>query len=349
MQKKHRILKEEVSEEDIAAVVSRWTGIPVTRMLESEVKKLLRMEDELKERVVGQNEAIQAVSNAVRRSRAGIGASDRPIGSFIFMGPTGVGKTELAKALAMSLFNSPQALVRLDMSEYGERHAISRMIGAPPGYVGYEEGGQLTEMVRRRPYSVILLDEIEKAHPEVFNSLLQILDDGRLTDGKGRVVNFKNAIIVMTSNIGSEEILSMASRSPLGFEVEAGQKSDDQKLDEKLRRMLYERFKPEFLNRVDDIVVFHALTAAHIEEIINLQLQEVAQRLSEKHVSIELTSAARKLLLERGYNPSFGARPLKRLINDKILNVLAVELIRGKFKEGDSIKVAVSNKEFVLE
>lgn len=349
LQKKHRILKEEVTEEDIAGVVARWTGIPVTRMLESEADKLLRMEDELTKRVVGQREAITAIANAVRRSRAGIGMSDRPIGSFIFMGPTGVGKTELAKALAVFMFNSEQALIRLDMSEYGERHAVARIIGAPPGYVGHEEGGQLTELVRRRPYSVILFDEIEKAHPEIFNSLLQILDDGRLTDGKGRVVNFKNAVIIMTSNVGSSDILSMASGSALGFEAEIDEKSDEQKLDEKLRKMLYDRFKPEFLNRVDDIVVFHSLRPSHIEKIIELQLAEVDERLKDKRVHIELTPAAKKLLVEQGYNPKFGARPLKRLINDKILNVLAIDLIKGKFKEGDKIKVGVSDSQFTLE
>lgn len=350
LQKKHRILKEEVTEEDIASVVARWTGIPVMRMLESEAEKLLRMEEAISRRVVGQTEAIRAVANAVRRSRAGIGVSNRPIGSFIFMGPTGVGKTELAKVLAEFMFNSEQALVRLDMSEYGERHAVARIIGAPPGYVGYEEGGQLTELVRRRPYSVILFDEVEKAHPEIFNSFLQILDDGRLTDGKGRVVNFKNTIIIMTSNIGSEEILSNASRATLGFEVEGEvKKTEEQQLGEKLRKMLYERFKPEFLNRVDDVVVFHSLKPEDIGAIIELQLQEVSYRLRDKRVTIELTPAAKKLLGERGYNPKFGARPLKRLINDEILNVLAVELIKGKFKEGDKIKVGVTSGQFVLE
>ncbi len=349
LQRKHRILKEEVTEEDIATVVARWTGIPVTRMLETETEKLIRMEEELSTQVVGQSEAVQAVTNAVRRSRAGIGATDRPIGSFIFMGPTGVGKTQLAKALAGFMFNTEQALIRLDMSEYGERHAVARMIGAPPGYVGYEEGGQLTELVRRRPYSVILFDEIEKAHPEIFNSLLQILDEGRLTDGKGRVVNFKNTIIIMTSNIGSEEILSMANRGTLGFEAQTDSRSDEQKLDERLRKMLHERFKPEFLNRVDEIVVFHALKPEHIEQIIDLQLQEVSVRLSDKRIAIDLTPAARRLLAQRGYNNMFGARPLKRLIADKILNVLAVELIKGKFKAGDTIRVGVTHNEFNLE
>ncbi|MBI2552617.1 ATP-dependent chaperone ClpB [Candidatus Uhrbacteria bacterium] len=349
LQRKHRILKEEVTEGDIAGVVARWTGIPVMRLLESEAEKLLRMEDELVKRVVGQSEAITAVANAVRRNRVGIGAADRPIGSFIFMGPTGVGKTELAKALGEFMFNSEAALVRLDMSEYGERHAVARMIGAPPGYVGYEEGGQLTELVRRRPYCVILLDEIEKAHPEVFNSLLQILDDGRLTDGKGRVVNFKNAIIIMTSNIGSAEILSLANRGTLGFSAETEQKTTAERFDEKLRKMLHDRFKPEFLNRIDDIVVFHTLKKEHIEQIIDLQLAAIGARLREKRIKVELTPEARELFAELGYNAAFGARPLKRLITDKILNVLALELIRGRFKEGERIKVGVQGSEFILE
>lgn len=351
IQKDHRILKEEVTEEDIAGVVARWTGIPVTRMLESEVEKLMRMERELLKRVVGQQEAIRAISNAVRRSRAGIAESDRPIGSFIFMGPTGVGKTELAKALAEFMFNSEQALIRLDMSEYGERHAVARMIGAPPGYVGYEEGGQLTEMVRRRPYSVILFDEIEKAHPEIFNALLQILDDGRLTDGKGRTVNFKNTIIIMTSNIGSDVILSMANRGELGFEmtIKKEEKTPEQRTQEKIRQMLYDRFKPEFLNRIDEIVVFQSLKPEHISEIIDLQVAHVMDRLKDKRIKLEVTTKAKKLLSEKGYNPQFGARPLKRLIQDEILNALAVELIKGKFKEGDRVKVEVEDGKFTLE
>ncbi|MDO8505044.1 MAG: ATP-dependent chaperone ClpB [bacterium] len=349
IQRKHRILKEEVTEEDIAGVVARWTGIPVTRMLESEMKKLIRMEDALNAKVVGQEDAVRAISNAVRRSRAGISASDRPIGSFVFMGPTGVGKTQLAKALAEFMFNSEAALIRLDMSEYAERHAVSRMVGAPPGYVGYEEGGQLTEMVRRRPYSVILFDEIEKAHPEIFNSLLQILDDGRLTDGKGRVVNFKNCIIIMTSNIGSDVILSLANRGTLGFEAHVDIQTDEQKLDERLRKMLQDRFKPEFLNRIDEIVVFHSLKTEHIEQIIDLQMEELAIRLREKRIKVELTPEAKMLLTSRGYNPTFGARPLKRLIVDEIMNVLALELIRGKFKEGDRIRVMSEHNAFVLE
>lgn len=349
IQKKHRILKEEVTEEDIAGVVARWTGIPVTRMLESEQEKLTRMEEELGKQVVGQLEAIRAVSNAVRRARAGIAESNRPIGSFILMGPTGVGKTELAKALAEFMFNSESALIRLDMSEYGERHAVSRMLGAPPGYVGYEEGGQLTEMVRRRPYSVILFDEIEKAHPEIFNSLLQILDDGRLTDGKGRVVNFKNTIIIMTSNIGSDAILSMANRGTLGFEMEVEKKTDEQKLDEKLRKMLYDRFKPEFLNRIDEIVVFHSLTPKDVTQIVDIQLVQVVGRLKEKRIKLELTPAAKALLAEKGYNPIFGARPLKRLIQDEILNRLAMDLIKGKHKEGERVRVDIDNGLFVFE
>ncbi|KKS53593.1 MAG: Chaperone ClpB [Parcubacteria group bacterium GW2011_GWC2_45_7] len=349
IQKDHRILKEEITEEDIAAVVARWTGIPVTRMLESEIEKLTRMEQELSKRVVGQEEAITAISNAVRRSRAGIAQADRPIGSFIFMGPTGVGKTELAKALAEFMFNSQQALIRLDMSEYGERHAVARMIGAPPGYVGYEEGGQLTEAIRRRPYSVILFDEIEKAHPEVFNTLLQILDDGRLTDGKGRTVNFKNTIVIMTSNIGSEVILSLAKSGTLGFAADNVEKTVEQNLDEKLRKMLYERFKPEFLNRVDDIVVFHSLKPDHITQIIDIQLIEVIKRLQDKRIKIELTPKAKNFLSEKGYNPTFGARPLKRLIQDEILNALAIEIIKGKFKEGDHVRINLNHDKIILE
>ncbi len=349
LQKKNRILKEEVNEEDIAGVVSRWTGIPVTRMLESEIEKLTRMEEELEKRVVGQKEAVRAISNAVRRSRAGIGETDRPIGTFVFMGPTGVGKTELAKALAEFMFNSEQSLIRLDMSEYGERHAVARMIGAPPGYVGYEEGGQLTELVRRRPYSVILLDEIEKAHPEIFNSLLQILDEGRMTDGKGRTVNFKNTLIIMTSNIGSDEILAMANRGTLGFASETDTSTVDERLDEKLRKMLHDRFKPEFLNRIDEVVVFHSLQPEHIAHIIDLQLLKLSERLKDKRIKIEVTPAAKKLLAERGYNATFGARPLKRLIQDEILNVLALELIKGKYKEGDRLKVNIEDGKFTLD
>ncbi len=334
IQKKHQMLKEEVTEEDIAAVVSRWTGIPVSKMLESESAKLARMEEDLSKRVVGQEEAIRAVSNAVRRSRAGISEESRPIGSFIFMGPTGVGKTELAKALAEFMFNDEQAMIRLDMSEYMEKHSTAKMVGSPPGYVGYEEGGQLTEIVRRRPYSVILFDEIEKAHPDVFNMLLQILDDGRLTDSKGRVVNFKNTIIIMTSNIGSELILEIGTRGEIGFGDESKrEKSNEEIMREKTTKSLQERFKPEFLNRVDEVIIFHPLSKKELMRIVDLQLVRVVARLEEKKVKIKVTEKAKKLLAEKGYNPLFGARPLKRVIQDLILNPLALEMIEGKLKK----------------
>ncbi|MFA5853793.1 MAG: ATP-dependent chaperone ClpB [Patescibacteria group bacterium] len=349
LQKGHRFLKEEVDEEDVANVVSRWTGIPVSKMLESELKKLVHLESELSKRVVGQEEAIKAVSDAVRRSRAGVGEETRPMGSFIFLGPTGVGKTELAKALAAFLFNDENAMVRLDMSEYGERHSVARMIGSPPGYVGHDEGGQLAEQIRRRPYSVVLFDEIEKAHPEVFNTLLQILDDGRLTDGKGRVVNFKNTIIIMTSNVGSEEILELGKKKgAIGFEDADEEKSADETLHDRVMNLLRQSFKPEFLNRIDDTVVFHALKPEHLTKIVDVQLARVQERLNSKHITLEVSATAKKWLVEKGYDPSFGARPLKRLIQDVILNKLALQILEGTVKEESTVKVGVKDGEITI-
>lgn len=341
IQKKNPILKEEIGEEEIAKVVSRWTGIPVSKMLEGEMEKLSRMEEELHKRIIDQETAISAVANAVRRARAGVAEEKRPIGSFIFLGPTGVGKTELAKALAEFMFNDENAIVRLDMSEYMEKHAVAKMIGSPPGYIGFEEGGQLTESVRRRPYSVILFDEIEKAHPEVFNILLQILDDGILTDAKGRKVSFKNALIIMTSNIGNEFVREFI----LGFADDNGEekKAEKKEMREKVLSALRRHFKPEFLNRVDEIVVFDALGKKELQKIVKLQLDLVQKRLDEKKIKLTVSVAARKLLAQKGYNPDYGARPLKRLIESEILNPIAKKIIEGKIKEG--AKVAVDAKE----
>jgi len=325
-----QILKEEVDAEDIANVISKWTGIPVSKMLQSEIEKLAHAEKELAQRVIGQKKAIQSVANALRRSRAGISEEDKPIGSFMFLGPTGVGKTELAKALAEFMFNSEEAVIRVDMSEYMEKHSVSRLMGSPPGYVGYEEGGQLTEQVRRRPYSVILFDEIEKAHPEVFNTLLQILDDGRLTDAKGRVVNFKNTIIIMTSNIGSDAILNSLNREDLGFGKEEISKKES--TDRKIMDRLKENFRPEFLNRIDEIIIFDALSENDLKSIVKLQLDRVAKRLEEKEIKLEFTEAVEKMLASQGYDPQFGARPLQRLIQNKILDELALRIIEGKVK-----------------
>ncbi|MFH1430645.1 MAG: ATP-dependent chaperone ClpB [Candidatus Uhrbacteria bacterium] len=344
-----RLLKEEVNEEAIAAVVSRWTGIPVAKMLEQEQEKLARMEEELGKRVVGQEEAIRAVSNAVRRSRAGIAEEKKPIGSFIFLGPTGVGKTELARALAEFMFNDEEAMLRVDMSEFMEKHAVARMIGSPPGYVGYEEGGQLTEAVRRRPYSVILFDEIEKAHPDVFNILLQILDDGHLTDAKGRKVNFKNTIIVMTSNLGSELILESGRRGSLGFTGSEEDIPPEERMNDKLMERLREHFKPEFLNRVDDIIIFHTLAPEHLERIVDIQLKLVAKRLKEKDISIVVSESAKKLLAQRGYDPAFGARPLKRLIESELLNPLAMEIVNGSLGEDSVVSIDVKDEQFVFK
>lgn len=335
-QSENLILKEEVTEEDIAKVVSRWTGILVSKMLEAEAQKLVQMETELGCRVIGQKEAIVAVSNAIRRSRAGISEQQRPIGSFIFLGPTGVGKTELAKALAEFLFNDEQAMIRVDMSEYMESHSVAKIIGSPPGYVGYEEGGQLTELVRRKPYSVILFDEIEKAHPQVFNIMLQILDDGRLTDSKGRKVNFKNTVIVMTSNVGSEIIY----RSGLGFrEKKESEAIGEKEMREKVMTALRENFKPEFLNRLDEIIIFHPISPEMLRRIVDLQLNLVQKRLDEKSIKLTLTAAAKKYLSEKGYDPLYGARPLKRVIQNEILDELALRIIEGAVKEGEKVKI----------
>ena len=337
LQKIQKMLKEEVDEEDIAEVVSKWTGIPVTRMMEGEIQKLLQMELRLRERVVGQEDAIDAVSNAVRRARAGLQDPNRPIGSFIFMGPTGVGKTELARALAEFLFDDEHAMVRIDMSEYMEKHTVARLIGAPPGYVGYEEGGYLTEAVRRRPYSVLLFDEIEKAHADVFNVLLQILDDGRLTDGQGRTVDFKNTVIIMTSNVGSTYIQELS-----------GEQSEEMR--RRVMDALRVQFRPEFLNRVDEIVIFNSLKIEQIREIVDIQLRRLRKQLAERKIEIELTDKAKDLLAIEGYDPVYGARPLKRAIQRQIQDPLALRLIQGEVKEGDRIQVNVaSGGELVFE
>lgn len=341
------LLKEIVTEEDIASVVSRWCGVPVSKMLESEMSKLARMEDELAKRIVGQQKAVAAVSNALRRSRAGIAEENRPIGSFIFLGPTGVGKTELARALAEFMFNDEQALIRVDMSEYMEKHAASKIIGSPPGYVGYEEGGQLTERIRRRPYSVVLFDEIEKAHPDVFNLLLQILDDGHVTDAKGRRVNFKNTIIVMTSNLGSDIILNASKQSgSIGFDggrEDSGDDHDRAETEKRVLTLLQEHFRPEFLNRVDDVIMFDSLNKEQIADVVELQLKRVAFRLKEqRRIMLKMTPAAKKWLGQKGYDPSYGARPLKRVIQREMLDALALEIIKGEIKEGATVTVDVS-------
>ncbi len=327
--KGHRMLKEEVDEEDIAKIVSRWTGIPVAKMLEGEMQKLVQMEDRLRERVVGQDEALAAVANAIRRSRAGLSDPKRPIGSFIFLGPTGVGKTETARALAEFLFDDEAAMVRIDMSEYMEKHAVARLIGAPPGYVGYDEGGQLTEAVRRRPYSVVLFDEIEKAHPDVFNVLLQVLDDGRLTDSKGRTVDFKNTVLIMTSNVGANALTTAWAAGPEGFE------------DAKARVMesLRQQFRPEFLNRVDDIVVFHPLDEAQLTHIVDLRLKDLDALLADRKITLELTDAARKAIFKAGYDRAYGARPLKRAIQRMVQDKLAVKILDGSVLHGDHVVV----------
>ncbi len=324
------LLKQEVDEQDVAEVVAKWSGVPVTKLLEGEVEKLIKMEERLHQRVVGQDEAVRAVSNAVRRSRAGLQDPQRPLGSFLFLGPTGVGKTELARALAEFLFDDEQALIRIDMSEYQEKHTVARLIGAPPGYVGYEEGGQLTEAVRRKPYRVVLFDEIEKAHPDVFNVLLQVLEDGRLTDGQGRVVSFKNTVIIMTSNIASPIIMELAQRGESQEVIQA-------RVLEEIR----EEFRPEFLNRIDDIIVFQPLSRANIGQIVEIQLRRLRKLLGARHITLELTPAAREKLAAEGYDPIFGARPLKRVIQQRIQNELALKLLQGDFRDGDAIEVGV--------
>jgi len=324
--KGQQLLKEEVDEEDIAEVVSRWTSVPVSRLMEGEIQKLLHMEERLHMRVVGQDDAIKAVANAIRRARAGLQDPNRPLGSFIFLGPTGVGKTELARTLAEFLFDDERAMVRLDMSEYMEKHTVSRLIGAPPGYVGYEEGGQLTEAVRRKPYTVVLLDEIEKAHPDVFNTLLQILDDGRLTDGHGRTVDFKNTVLIMTSNLGSQWIAGLGP-------------GQEEEIRNRVMEALKAQFRPEFLNRVDEVIIFHQLGREHIKQIVDLQFDQLKKRLADRHIEVDLTGAAKELLVQEGYDPAFGARPLKRTIQRMVLDPLAVRVLAGDFKEGDTISV----------
>ena len=336
LQKTRRMLKEEVDEEDIAAVVSRWTGVPVSRLMEGEIQKLLKMEERLHQRVVGQDEAMRAVANAIRRARAGLQDPNRPLGSFIFLGPTGVGKTELARALAEFLFDDEHAMIRIDMSEYQEKHTVSRLIGAPPGYVGYEESGQLTEAVRRRPYSVVLFDEIEKAHPEVLNVMLQLLDDGRLTDGKGRTVDFKNSVVIMTSNVGSHLIAE---------EVSAGDTSLSEAVRRQVMDVLRQQFRPEFLNRVDEIIVFHPLSRDEMRAIIDIQLRGLMKRLEDRKIRVELADRAKDLLIAEGYDPMYGARPLKRVIQRRVLDPLAVRVLEGEFREGDVVRIDVPKGE----
>jgi len=333
LQKGHRMLKEEVDEEDIADVVSKWTHIPVSRLMEGEVQKLIHMEERLHHRVIGQDEAINAVSNAIRRARAGLQDPNRPLGSFMFLGPTGVGKTELARALAEFLFDDEHALVRIDMSEYQEKHTVSRMIGAPPGYVGYEEAGQLTEAIRRRPYAVVLFDEIEKAHPEVLNVLLQLLDDGRLTDGKGRTVDFKNTVVIMTSNLGSQYMTGEVTEGTRRQVIDA----------------LRDHFRPEFLNRIDDIIFFHPLDREHLKRIVDIQVSGLVKRLEERKIHVQLTNAAKEQLVREGYDPIYGARPLKRTIQRRVLDPLAMRVLEGHFREGDTVIVDAAGDTLTFE
>jgi ATP-dependent Clp protease ATP-binding subunit ClpC len=322
-----------VDENDIAELVAKWTGIPVTRMLESESKKLVNMEEELHKRIVNQEKAVVAVSEAIRRARAGLKDPKRPIGSFMFLGPTGVGKTELARALAAFLFDDENALVRVDMSEYMEKHTVSRLIGAPPGYIGYDEGGQLTELVRRRPFRVILFDEIEKAHPDVFNILLQILEDGRLTDGHGRMVDFKNVVVIMTSNLGTQEI----QKQSIGFRQE--KELDQEKLRQTIKNALKQAFRPELINRIDEIIIFDSLNQQQLRQIVDLLIEEVKKRLSEHKIAVELTDAARAWLLKEGYDPAYGARPLRRAIQRYVENPISKGMLDGEYVEGNTILV----------
>ena len=340
LQKGQRMLKEEVDEEDIAEVVSKWTHIPVSRLMEGEVQKLIRMEERLHKRVIGQDEAIRAVANAIRRARAGLQDPNRPLGSFLFLGPTGVGKTELARALAEFLFDDEHAMVRIDMSEYQEKHTVSRLIGAPPGYIGYDEAGQLTEAVRRRPYTVVLFDEIEKAHAEVLNVMLQLLDDGRLTDSKGRTIDFKNTVVIMTSNLGSSAITE-------------GTMAENGEIDEGTRRIVMDalrsHFRPEFLNRIDEIIFFHALSRQHMKQIIDIQLSGLTRRLAERKIQVELNDAAKDYLVQEGYDPAYGARPLKRAIQRLVLDPLALRVLEGDFREGDTVVVDATQGGLVFD
>ncbi len=329
-----RMLSEEVTDEDVAEVVARWTGIPVSKLMEGETEKLIHLEEHLHKRVVGQDEAVEAVSNAVRRSRAGLSDPHRPVGSFLFLGPTGVGKTELARALAQFLFDDERSMVRIDMSEYMEKHSLSRLIGAPPGYVGYDEGGQLTEAVRRRPYSVVLLDEVEKAHSEVFNVLLQLLDDGRLTDGQGRTVDFTNVVLVMTSNLGSQFIDPELDR-----EVVA----------ERVMGAVRDEFRPEFLNRIDDVIVFDKLTREDLRKIVEIQMKALVERLSARRIDLSVSTDALDLLAERGYDPVYGARPLKRVMQKDLADPIAAAILEGRYADGDAIKVTVDQGELTLD
>jgi ATP-dependent Clp protease ATP-binding subunit ClpB len=332
------IIRNEVTEEHIASVVSKWTGIPIAKLLSGERERLMKMEDSIRHRLVGQDEAVAALCNAVRRNRSGLGDPNRPIGTFLFLGPTGVGKTELSKALADFLFNDPHAMIRIDMSEFMEQHSVSRLIGSPPGYVGYEEGGRLTEAVRRKPYSVILLDEIEKAHPDVFNVLLQVFDDGRLTDGKGKTVDFKNTVVIMTSNIASQQIQQITEEAGADWEIEAHVKD-----------ALKQLFKPEFLNRIDEIIVFHMLSKDDLRKIVDIQLHYLAERLSGRNITLEFTDKAREQIMDEGYDPAFGARPLKRTIQQRLENALATELLAGKFAEGDTVKIDANAHKFTFQ
>ncbi len=347
VQQKQRMLKEEVDEEDVAEVVAKWTGVPVTRLLEGEIEKLVKMEERLRQRVIGQDEALRVVSEAVRRARAGLQDPSRPIGSFLFLGPTGVGKTETAKALAEFLFDDERAVIRLDMSEYSERHTVARMTGAPPGYVGYDEGGALTEAVRRRPFSVLLLDEVEKAHPEVLDALLQVLDDGRLTDGQGRTVDFRNTIVIMTSNLGGEAIAG--EKEPLGFkngdeDPDATQEEIERTVNKELRRF----FRPEFLNRLDEVVVFHQLSRRDIRRIVDLQIEHVRGLLAARELQLEISDAARDQLAAEGYDPQFGARPLRRVIQKRVQNPLAMKLLENAYAAGETVLVDWANGQFTF-
>ncbi len=342
--KENALLKEEIGEDDIARIVAKWTGIPVARMMEGEIQKLVQMPERLKDRVIGQDEAVRLVSNAILRNRAGLSDPSRPIGSFIFLGPTGVGKTELVRALAHYLFDDDKAMIRVDMSEYMEKHAVARMVGSPPGYVGFEEGGQLTEQVRRRPYSVVLFDEIEKAHPDVFNMLLQILDDGRLTDGQGRVVSFKNTVIVMTSNVGT----GMVEKNAIGFSVH-GKDARNADTRKRLLDTLRQQFRPEFLNRVDDIIVFNSLTREHLVRIVDIQLATVAKLLKDRKMKLEVTAAAKDRIISEGYDPQYGARPMRRAIQRLIQDPLALKLLNSEFLEGDTVLVDAKGQEGELQ